>query len=327
MSKPFKFRYVNEIAGSFVLATVILVILLIFFAGRAQGWFEAEYDIETEFPAEGAFGLIEGAEVQILQTVAGYVSEIEPTEDGIIRGVMTIRGKFMQYVRTDSVAKVKKKLAVGGDTFVQITRGAGDPLPEDALFIPSEQDNDLLQQLEGNIEEIKAAILPTVTQLRLGLREFTILAVDLRDEEGSLMQMLNGLRNLVQSAEEGGGVVGKLFADEETALEIDRLITEVRKSAEKLNNILFHVEKASASLPGSVSTVEKELEKLPEIIANGHSAVQEAERLITGIQKHWLVRKYIEEPEEPTALEPDYLDTLYKLNGRSPNPDASTLDE
>ena len=307
MSKPFKFRYVNEIVGSFVLGIILLVVLLILFAGRAQGWFEPDYDVETEFPAEGAFGLIEGAEVQILQTVAGYVSRIEPTEEGVIRGVLTIQGKFLQYVRTDSEAVVKKKLGIGGDAFVQITRGKSDPLPEDALFIPSRQDNDLLENIESNIEELKAALLPTLNQLRLGLREYTSLGVELNDEEGSLMQILASLKTLVQNAEQGEGVVGKLFSDEATGKQIDQLITEIRQAAEKMNTILQNVEDASAALPGMVSTVDGELEKVPAILSDSHDAIREAERLIAGIQQHWLLKKYIEQPDDIDIVEPENL--------------------
>ena len=50
MAPPFKFRYVNEIAGFFVLVVVLLFAAGIVLAGRAQGWFEKEHSVSFFLP-------------------------------------------------------------------------------------------------------------------------------------------------------------------------------------------------------------------------------------------------------------------------------------
>ena len=77
MSKPFKFRYVIEIVGAFVLIVVLALIAGIIIAARAQGWFVPEHDLMIRFPEEGSLGLQKGSEVQVLGTPAGSIKEIK----------------------------------------------------------------------------------------------------------------------------------------------------------------------------------------------------------------------------------------------------------
>ena len=74
MDQPFKFRFVNEITGVFVLLCAAAMIVGVFLAGRAQGLFEPKLTLRTLLSAkEGSFGLREGTEVRILDTAAGTV--------------------------------------------------------------------------------------------------------------------------------------------------------------------------------------------------------------------------------------------------------------
>ena len=44
----------------------------------------------------------------------------------------SIRRDFFRFVRVDSSAVIKKKFGVAGDSFFEITRGEGRPLPENS---------------------------------------------------------------------------------------------------------------------------------------------------------------------------------------------------
>ena len=108
MSRPFKFRFVDEIAGGFVLLGVVLLVAGIYLAGHAQGWFEPRLVLRTLFStAEGTYGLQEGAEVRILGTLAGRLDRITPVAQGGLEGRLILKGKFRNFVHKDSVAKVK----------------------------------------------------------------------------------------------------------------------------------------------------------------------------------------------------------------------------
>ncbi|HRX55924.1 MAG TPA: hypothetical protein P5016_15535, partial [Verrucomicrobiales bacterium] len=66
MEKPFRFRYVNEIAGTFVLIAVTLMLVGVLISGRIQGWFLPARIYRAVLPDQGTMGIKPGSEVRIL---------------------------------------------------------------------------------------------------------------------------------------------------------------------------------------------------------------------------------------------------------------------
>ena len=129
MEKRFKFRHVNELTGAFVLAVVALVIVGVLFSGRSQRWFSRQFAFDVLLPEKGAFGLSRGNEVFVMGVSAGSVYDVQVGEDGRMKARVKIRGDFERFVRVDSQATIKKVFGVAGDSFIEITRGVGEPLP------------------------------------------------------------------------------------------------------------------------------------------------------------------------------------------------------
>jgi phospholipid/cholesterol/gamma-HCH transport system substrate-binding protein len=182
MDKTFKFRFVNEITGAFVLFAIAVLIAGIFLAGRAQGLFEPKFRLNTVFQAEeGTYGLKKGSEVRIRDTVAGSVIRIKPTAEGTIEATFELKASFHGFVRTNSVAVVKKTLIVAGDSFVDISIGNRQaPLMPDGSTIPCTLDKDITKQALLVLEELRARLLPTLDKVNAVLDELPTLAVQTR---------------------------------------------------------------------------------------------------------------------------------------------------
>jgi len=203
MAKPFKFRYVNEIVGGFVLLVVLLLLAGVLVAGHAQHWFEAKYVINLNFPAEGSMDLQKGAEVMLLGAKVGSVQDIVVNDDGHISGVMRIRGPFMRFVRADSIALVKKKMVVTGDAYIELTRGTGAELPRTGGEIECVKDTEILEMLQEALETIRKEAVNTLTLVNGAIAEYTDLAAGMNDPDGSLQQLLansNGLLDDLRKA-------------------------------------------------------------------------------------------------------------------------------
>ena len=299
MKKPFKFRYVNEIVGAFVLLVLFLVILGIIVTGRAQGWFEPTYEIRAEFPEEGTMGLRRGSEVRVLETPAGMVEDISPREDGVMEAVMHVRGRFFQYVRDDSTGVVKRAFGVAGDSFVEITRGRGDPLPAEGAYIPIIQDTELLDLAESLLEEVRETTVPAIEELRRLLAESTGLVQDLRDPDGDVQELLASLNRIMQGLEAGEGAAGKILRDPDVAAEVEVMLVSVQASLDEVNKILANVAEATDQLPRMTDRVAGELEDVPGLVYQTQATLQEAEVLIEGIQRHWLIRRHIDKEARP----------------------------
>src|ERR1043165_7789860 len=126
----FKFRRVNEITGTFVLIIVAVLIAAVIWTGRSQRWFRSNVTLRIVLPEAGAAGIRQGSEVYFLGTLVGSVSDVIVDPTGRMEAQANIRYDFFRFVRADSSAAVKKKFGVAGDSFFEITRGQGDPLPE-----------------------------------------------------------------------------------------------------------------------------------------------------------------------------------------------------
>ena len=74
MAKPFRFRYVNEIVGGFVMLVVALLVVGVILAGNAQEWFTPVHVVRISFPEAGSLGVQKGAAVMIMGTEVGRMA-------------------------------------------------------------------------------------------------------------------------------------------------------------------------------------------------------------------------------------------------------------
>jgi phospholipid/cholesterol/gamma-HCH transport system substrate-binding protein len=140
MEERFKFRHVNAITGTFVLVVAAVLVAALVFAGRSQRWFIRNVTLRIILPKEGAAGIRQGSEVYFLGTLMGTVSDVIADAAGRMEARANIRRDFFLFVRADSSAVVKKKFGVAGDSYFEVTRGEGQPLPEkNASIVCKEQ--------------------------------------------------------------------------------------------------------------------------------------------------------------------------------------------
>lgn len=285
-TKPFKFRYVNELVGAFVLVVLALVVAAVLVAGKAQEWFVPVHTIPVDFPPEGSLGLQVGANVQILGTTVGRVTRISVNEDGFMTGELTVKGDFIQFVRTDSEVIARKVFGVAGDAYVDIAKGTGPVLPEGAGVVIT-KDEEITEMVEQILNQIQEQTVPLLDRVRALLEEYRALAADLRDPEQSMQKILASLEGIVAGLEAGRGPAGALLKD-------DALADQIRRAVAELEAILADVRKATAELPAMARDVQGEVAQIPGTVQQAQESLREAERLIEGLQRHWLIRKYIE---------------------------------
>jgi tetratricopeptide (TPR) repeat protein len=210
IQKPFKFRYASEIAGAFVLLALVLLLTGIFLAAHWQGWFEGRFSLRTQelTSDEGSYGLQEGSEVRVRNTVAGKVARIMPSREGGIALTLEIRNRFKPFVRKDSVANVKMKFGVAGDAFVEIGMGKGAVV----------QDGDIIQcKKDEKMGEV-------MDMARKTLMEARDVVVPMLDQAQGILKHVNGISG---SIEQGDGVAGRLVNDKAMADELNQALVNL----------------------------------------------------------------------------------------------------
>ncbi len=304
MKRDFKFRYANEIAGTFVLLALLLAIAGIVLTAHYRGWFEKRFTVKLLFETqEGTYGLKEGDEVRVGNTRAGSVKQIVPTEEGKLEASVEIKERFRSMVRKDSVARIKKKFVAAGDTYVEISRGEKLPV-EEGEYIEVVREQELMDRLQQTLDKFEETALPML------------------DETKGILKHVN---SILKSVDTGKGIAGavinnNVLRDEAAAVvkNMDQMSSDLTNTVHKIDLIVESIENGE----GIAGMLAKDKELADSAREAVHTAVETAEearrtlresrRLVEGLQKHWLVRKYIKDKDEIEAVPTVYLRNTLK---------------
>jgi phospholipid/cholesterol/gamma-HCH transport system substrate-binding protein len=303
MAKKFKFRYVNEIVGGFVILVVLLLLAGVLVAGRAQHWFDPMQEIDLKFPPEGSMDLQKGAEVMLLGARVGSVQDILVDDDGDITGSIRVRGSFMRFVRTDSVALVKKKMVVTGDAYIELTRGTNEPLPRVDAQIPCVKDTEILQMLEEALNTLAMEAENTLRLVNRAIEEYTMLAENLNDPTNGIPQVMAQVNGLLADVRSGEGLPARILNDPALADDVAGIVAQAQELLEKVNAMAAELQQVVAKLPPMVDTAAAEVDNLPVVIGDSQALMRSTTATLDGLQRHWLLRKYMESDDANRAGE------------------------
>ena len=297
MEERFKFRRVNEITGTLVILVAVALVAAFVWTGHSQRWFKSRVTLRIVLPEAGAAGIRQGSEVYFLGTLVGSVSYVIVDAKGRMEAEANIRRDFFRFVRADSSAVVKKKFGVAGDSFFEITRGEGKPLPEkNASIVCNEQ---FQSALESAIEEIHRETLLVLKKTSTGLDTWTKLGADLDETRQHLDQITVRLENMAAGVEAGKGTVGKLITDTALADEAQKLLARANEAMSELQGVVTNLNVAAARLPEITYAVADEAKDLPGLVRQTQASMRELERLVEALQRHWLLRKYVNQTNPP----------------------------
>jgi phospholipid/cholesterol/gamma-HCH transport system substrate-binding protein len=298
MEQRFKFPHVHAITGTFVLVVLAVIVVALVFAGRSQRWFIGNVTLRIVLPEDGAAGIRQGSEVYFLGTLVGSVSDVRVDPTGRMEARAHIRSDFFVFVRADSSAIIKKKFGVAGDSFFEISRGQGAPLPQDnASIVCKEQ---LQSALEAAVEEIRRETLLVLKKTTAGLDTWTTLGSNLITSREQLNQIFVRADSIAVGLQEGKGTIGKLLNDSSTAEGLQTLVSNANHSVDELQVTLKNlasasgnIQQATTNLPTLSAALEQDAKQIPALILQTKTSMVELQRVIEAVQRHWLLRKYV----------------------------------
>jgi phospholipid/cholesterol/gamma-HCH transport system substrate-binding protein len=303
-TERFKFRHVHAITGTFVLIVVAVLVAALVMAGRSQRWFIGNVNLRVILPEAGAAGIRQGSEVYFLGTLMGTVADVTVNPAGRMEAEVNIRRDFFLFVRADSSAVVKRKFGVVGDAYFEITRGNGQPLPEkNASIVCNEQ---LPSPLESAVDEVRREAVPALKKLSGGLETWTVLGSNLVASQARLDQLLERADGIAADLQDGKGSVGQLLTDPEAADELKLLLQNANRAMNELQGTLTNLQQASGNvqlastnLPALSEALGKEAVGLPGLVLQSQTSMRELERLVAAMQRHWLIRRYVNQTNPP----------------------------
>jgi phospholipid/cholesterol/gamma-HCH transport system substrate-binding protein len=304
LDQRFKFRRVNEITGVFVLAVLAVLIAVVVWTGHSQRWFRSKVTLRITLPESGAAGIRQGSEVYFLGTRVGSVSDVIVDTAGRMEARTSIRHDFFLFVRADSSAVVKRTFGLAGDSFFEITRGQGQPLPEqNATIVCKDQ---MQSPLESAVEEIRRETVLVLKKTSAGLDAWTELGTNLLQSEARLEQLLVHADDIAADLQQGKGTIGQLLNDSSAADGLKTLLVKANQSADELKLTLNNLESASGNiqqattnLPSLSADLDRDAREIPALILQTQSSMVELERVFEAVERHWLLRKYVNRTNPP----------------------------
>ena len=258
------FRYTNEAVGGLVLVTVLMFVIALVQAGRIREWFNPGATIKVILPAEGLFGLTEGATVEILGTKAGEVRRIVLAPAQRMYAEIYVRKAMLGFLRHDSQAIIRKQFGVAGASYLELTRGGGEPLDQEYAVLTATAERAPTDAMSDLIAEIRKKVLPMIDDAQGALQALTSLAVSLQDPQGRVQQLLADLHAITGKLERGEGAVGRLLSDDTMARDLETLLRQVNTAVQRLEPILSAVETTTRHTAALAATLDTYTGGLPQ---------------------------------------------------------------
>jgi phospholipid/cholesterol/gamma-HCH transport system substrate-binding protein len=333
LNEPFKFRYVREIVGVFVLGSLGLALFGLLAVGTGRRWFERKSDLSAVFPAEKASVIHKGVPVRLAGELIGEVTGIQLEGIELSHIKMRVRLDALEALRTDSKAILRVPIAgLVGELAIELTPGKETaPFPPGGEM-PGIAQGDLLGELE-DVAAVLAVEVPAITkQVRLllenanallgqaaagkaGTHASSLLAgtsklvaqVEREQVAAKAAAILADLDRLLASVNAGEGTVGRIVKDPAVHDRIALLLEDLHKSWADIAKILEGTGKLAGDAGVLTAQVKKRAESIPAMMDQTERLLLRTSQTLEGMQRHWLLRGSMAEPGVP-PMPPAVLD-------------------
>ena len=286
-SQPFKFRYINRIAGAFLFLMFAILAILIVLGAKSQHWFAEESYYRVELPVAsnsdgnevGTLGVKPGSDVRVVGSHVGYVRKVElcqgedliPIEsfadvqpsDIRIVALLSVKGEFSEFVGPDSQAVLKFDLGGLGSAYFDLTRGTRRfeerGLKENPHILTFRREADAKEEVFDIVKRIENELVPAINSIQKTGDSASGFIEELRDKDKALYRTLSSLESgiadfnkILAKAEKGEGILGDLTSnDSQMRKEFNDFAVTLNKSSEDL-------EKAIANLDQGITDLREE---------------------------------------------------------------------
>lgn len=312
-----RFHLIELRSKTFVLLLLTLVLSIVGFAAFKQEWFRQARPYWMT--AETSEGLQKGMSIRLSGFRIGRVKKITLEADRRVRVDFEIFNEYVNYVRRDTIAKLRGENLIG-DHFIELStpHGAGfsPALPHDShvTYERGKTIDELVESLELKFTPILAGLgalaetLPdTAKKLNSTLDQANGLVTDLRRDDGhlasSLKSMQQALEQLSELANElrsnDTGLMAGVHQFNETASTLNEkigpLIDSLQSGSSTINETAEAAKElfigANEMIDNLNKVVEESAEDLPKMVHKGAAAADKADDVMNSVRRMWPIRQ------------------------------------
>lgn len=281
----FLHRYASELVGSFVMIALIVFVLALYVGGRVDEWMNPGLTVRVIMPSDGLFGLSEGASVEILGSNAGEVRRIVIQPDERIFADVHVIDAMSDFVRRDSEVVIRKRFGVAGDSFLDITRGHGQPLDEEYAVLESRIDRAASASAGELLAEIRDRALPVIDDAASTIHALAALTDGLSNPDGNLQQTLANLNVVTGRIARGEGAVGRLLVEDALIKELETLVAGLNHTLGGMGPVLDELQVTVRNVAVMSEAISAQSQAIPEVSRRMGSVLDSVEDIMKDLKR------------------------------------------
>lgn len=270
--------------GGFTLLAIALFVAGLLQANAVREWLNPGKQLLLVLPDDGLFGLSEKAKIEILGTAAGRIDEIVIDPNQEIHARATIDAAMAPFVRKDSSAIIRKTFGVAGDSYLEITRGRGEPMDWDYAVLNAAPDRAPTDSIGEMLEDVRARVMPILEQTQRAMTALADLTESLSAPKGHVQRMLTDVSALTGRIERGEGSLGRLLSNDATAREFENLLGNANQTVAGFEPVLNELQATMQQITGISKAINAQSSDLPQINARIVSILDSVDKLMRDLQ-------------------------------------------
>jgi len=318
-------RTVNNVKlGSFVLAGLFFLILLLYMIGKNSNLFGSTFVLKARFG--NVQGLISGNNVRYSGIEVGTVRKISILNDTVIEVSMIIKDEMKKYIRSNAIASIGTDGLIGNKVINILPSRTGGNLVEDGSVLSTRKAIDTdemlltLDKTNEDIAVIAANLKTTVLNVNNSSTLWSVLndkslpiriketALNLQMATARTADMADDLQFIVQNVKEGRGSVGQLLMDSGFSDNLNQAIEQLKATGEKANHLAGTLDSAVKDIntevlsgKGAVNALLRDsgiVIKLNSSLDNIEEGTQSFQENMEALKQNFLFRGYFRKMEK-----------------------------
>ncbi|MBS0965512.1 MlaD family protein [Acetobacter okinawensis] len=282
-------RYADEWVGFLVLLSILIFGGAVIEAGVLRDWLTPPARLRVVLPASGVGGLTVGGDVQLMGAHAGTIRSIKLNPSGNMYAMVDLDPQAKPFIRRDSTALIRKQLIVTGASYLDLSRGHGDPMDWSYAVISATPAPNPADQITATLNSIQAEIMPALASARHMMAQLDGTITDMHAGKGTIGQLMTNDQLIRQSE----ATIASLDAVIERLKPIEKQVSGIMAKTDatmgNLKSATKDVKDATPHLPAIASNVEASTADLPAMLAQAQTTLYGLQQLTDQLRGMWLL--------------------------------------
>ena len=324
-------RKYETTVGIFVIASLLALLVMVIIIARQEGLFQNYVPYQALF--KNVSGLKPGSEVHLAGVTVGNVKDITIRPEGTTVVAFNVMQKYSDRVRADSQASIGY-MGLLGEKSLDLSAGSlnqpaippdgwvasVEPLDITQLLAKAGPSLENLQKILSNLATLTESLVGKEGGLSKTVDQVQDIVTKINRGQGTVGLIVNdpklyrettaavaSARKVFIDIEQGRGALGALIKDPKFKAQMEQALGNLEatsgnlsKSSVDLKEALARLPEISKKLDDFMTDLKKAGKGLPGLVTTGESAAGDAGKAARAVQKSWLFRRNVTQPQEHT---------------------------